>query len=91
MLLPTHKGLSYTKYKESSKLIARVCDFVELFVTVNNKMIMKIDERKKSNKKRKRAINVSESLFRSTTHELTKIEKLLKKIRVISLKSTSIQ
>ncbi len=35
----TYKNLQYTKHKEYSRMLVRLCDFVDLFTTVNNKII----------------------------------------------------
>lgn len=39
MLQTAHKPLGYSKYKEMSKHLGRVCDFVNLFATVNQQLI----------------------------------------------------
>ena len=41
MLLAQHKTISFSKYKESSRLMVRVCDFIDLFATVNQNIIAK--------------------------------------------------
>jgi hypothetical protein len=35
MLNSQHKSLSFTKYKEQSRILVRVCDFIDLFASVN--------------------------------------------------------
>jgi hypothetical protein len=35
MLCGRHKAVGFTKYKEHSRLLVRMCDFVNLFVSVN--------------------------------------------------------
>jgi hypothetical protein len=45
MLQKAHSSVSYTKYKENSRLIVKVCDFIDLFATVNQKIIIKDKEK----------------------------------------------
>lgn len=35
MLHSAHKPIQFSKYKEHSRLLVRMCDFVNLFATVN--------------------------------------------------------
>lgn len=81
MRIRDHKALSYGKYKENSRLITKVCDFIELFANVNNKIVTKADQKGKE---------VSR-IFRETTQSLVEIERLLKEIRVVTIKIFIIQ
>jgi hypothetical protein len=50
----TYKNLQYTQHKEYSRMLVRICDFVDLFTTVNNKII------KLEAKKKERGIKINE-------------------------------
>ena len=82
MLSQSHKTISYSKYKEQSKLLVRVCDFVELFSSVNQQMIKKDDERVLKPKKKSRLT----PLFRGATKCLVRIEELVKEIHILPVK-----
>jgi hypothetical protein len=72
MLLPTHKPIGYTKYKELSKHIARVCDFVNLFATVNTTLIQEEGSASK--------------FLAETTECLVKIEEIIRAVRLMPAK-----
>lgn len=73
-----HKSIPYGKYKDNSRLITKVCDFVDLFANVNGKIVQESETMKITN------------IFRDVTARLTQIERLLKEIRVISIKTYQI-
>ena len=75
-----HHVLSYSKYKENTRLIVKVCDFVDLFSTVNQKIIIKDVE-----KLPKRMSKLSQ-LFKQASEALSLIERLIKEIRIIPIK-----
>ena len=37
--LREHKVIPYGKYKDNSRLVTKVCDFVDLFANVNGKIV----------------------------------------------------
>lgn len=45
MISDEHKQVSYTKYKENTRLIVKVCDFVDLFSTVNQKIVARDNQK----------------------------------------------
>jgi hypothetical protein len=47
MLQKKHTVISFTKYKENSRLVVKVCDFIDLFSSVNQKIIIKDAEKVK--------------------------------------------
>lgn len=75
--LREHKLIPYAKYKDSSRLVTKVCDFVDLFANVNGKILSEA------------ADNPSDisGIFREATSILGEIERLMKEIRVISIKT----
>ena len=75
MLLREHKIVAYGKYKDNSRMITKVCDFVDLFANVNGKIIAEESSAKVT------------SIFREMTERLGHIERLMKEIRVISIKT----
>lgn len=77
MLHAAHKSILFTKYKEHSRLLVRMCDFVNLFATVNSKQIRKDAEKGKSR---------LSQLFRDITAALMRIEELIREIRVEPVK-----
>ena len=72
--LREHKVLAYGKYKDNSRLITKVCDFVDLFANVNGKIVGEQETK-------------ITDIFRDVTARLSQIERLLKEIRVISIKT----
>jgi hypothetical protein len=80
MLQKKHMVISFTKYKENSRLVVKVCDFIDLFSSVNQKIIIKDTEKVKV-----RRSKVSD-LFRETSESLSVIEKLIREIRLVSIK-----
>jgi hypothetical protein len=81
MCHPGHQPVSYTKYKEHSKLMVRVCDFVELFSTVNQQMLAGDGVKVGRGKKTKLS-----PLFREASMCLARIEELIKDIRILPVK-----
>ena len=61
-------------------MIVKVCDFVDLFSTVNQKIIIKDTE-----KLSKRKTKVSQ-LFREASESLSVIERLIKEVRLVPIK-----
>lgn len=59
--------------------MTKVCDFVDLFANVNGKIVAETDDRK----------DVS-GIFREATMRLGQIERLMKEVRVISIKTYQI-
>jgi|LauGreDrversion4_2_1035121.scaffolds.fasta_scaffold1094781_1 ribose 5-phosphate isomerase RpiB len=39
MLMKEHKIIAYGKYKDNGRLITKICDFVELFASVNGRIV----------------------------------------------------
>jgi hypothetical protein len=78
MLSETHKATTYTKYKDHSRTLGQVCDFINLFATVNQKIIEKAKAKPKS-----RGVS---RLMLDITDCLVKMETLLRDIRVVSAK-----
>lgn len=77
--LREHKVIPYGKYKDNSRLVTKVCDFVDLFANVNGKIVTEADDSK----------DVS-GIFREATVRLGQIERLMKEVRVISIKTYQI-
>lgn len=77
--LREHKVIPYGKYKDNSRLVTKVCDFVDLFANVNGKIVAESDDSK----------DVS-GIFREATVRLGQIERLMKEVRVISIKTYQI-
>ena len=61
-------------------MITKVCDFIDLFADVNGKLIEKA---KKKNGGKGGITNI----FADVTHSLSEVERLMKEIRVISIKT----
>ena len=80
MLQKKHTAVSFTKYKENSRLVVKVCDFIDLFSSVNQKIIMKDTEKLKIRRSKLTA------LFREASESLSIIEKLIREIRLMSIK-----
>ncbi len=77
IFLPEHKKCLYSMYKENTRQISKLCDLVEIFADVNRKMVLKDDARIALKKKSR----VS-ALFRRSSQSFTRIEELLKDIKV---------
>jgi hypothetical protein len=77
--LREHKVIPYGKYKDNSRLVTKVCDFVDLFANVNGKIVSE-----------EPITDGISGIFREATQRLAQIEKLMKEIRVISIKTYQI-
>ena len=80
MLQKKHTVISFTKYKENSRLVVKVCDFIDLFSSVNQKIIIK--DREKGKVRRSKV----SGLFREASESLSIIEKLIREVRLVSIK-----
>jgi hypothetical protein len=78
ILLDTYDVLNAKVYRENNRLLSKLCDLVDIFASVNFKIVERNDYKTAKFNKRDKI----SSIFRGATTNLQNILQLLKEIRI---------